>query len=50
MQAGMVFINTYGAIDPALPFGGFKESGWGRELGPEALDQYTEAKTVVVAL
>ncbi|MCX9193822.1 betaine-aldehyde dehydrogenase [Carbonactinospora thermoautotrophica] len=50
LQAGMVFVNSYGAIDPSLPFGGYKESGWGRELGPDALDLYTETKTVVVAL
>jgi phenylacetaldehyde dehydrogenase len=50
LKAGMVFVNTYGAIDPSLPFGGFKESGWGRELGPDAMDLYTETKTVVVAL
>jgi phenylacetaldehyde dehydrogenase len=50
LQAGMVFVNTYGAIDPALPFGGYKESGWGRELGPDALDLYTQTKTVVVSL
>ncbi|MCW3063345.1 MAG: hypothetical protein JWN32_517 [Solirubrobacterales bacterium] len=50
LQAGMVFINTYGAIDPSLPFGGYKESGWGRELGPDGLDPYLQTKTVVVAL
>jgi phenylacetaldehyde dehydrogenase len=50
LRAGMVFVNTWGAIDPTLPFGGYKESGWGRELGPDALDLYTETKTVVVAL
>ncbi|WP_214370082.1 aldehyde dehydrogenase family protein [Pseudonocardia sp. H11422] len=50
LQAGMVFVNTYGAIDAALPFGGYKQSGWGRELGPDALDLYTQTKTVVIAL
>ncbi|MFN8163657.1 MAG: aldehyde dehydrogenase family protein, partial [Solirubrobacterales bacterium] len=50
LQAGMVFVNNWGAIDPSLPFGGYKESGWGRELGPDAMDMYMETKTVVVAL
>jgi len=50
LQAGMVFVNTWGAIDPSLPFGGYKESGWGRELGPDATDMYLETKTVVIAL
>lgn len=50
LQAGMVFVNNWGAIDPALPFGGYKESGWGRELGPDATDLYLETKTVIVAL
>jgi aldehyde dehydrogenase (NAD+)/betaine-aldehyde dehydrogenase len=35
-------------FDPAAPWGGFKQSGWGRELGPYALDLYTEIKTVIV--
>ena len=38
------------SIDPALPFGGFKQSGWGREKGGEVLDLYTEIKSVVMAL
>ena len=46
LRAGSVFVNTYNSIDPALPFGGFKESGWGRELGEDALDLYTETKSV----
>ncbi len=50
LQAGMVFVNTWGAIDPSLPFGGYKESGWGRELGPDAMDLYLETKTVIMAL
>jgi acyl-CoA reductase-like NAD-dependent aldehyde dehydrogenase len=50
LQAGMVFVNNWGAIDPSLPFGGYKESGWGRELGPDAIDMYLETKTVVVSL
>jgi acyl-CoA reductase-like NAD-dependent aldehyde dehydrogenase len=46
LQAGTVWINNWHMIDPALPFGGFKQSGVGRELGPQALDEYTEPKHV----
>jgi phenylacetaldehyde dehydrogenase len=48
LQAGTVWINCYNVFDPHLPFGGYKESGLGREMGPEALDLYTEVKAVVV--
>jgi acyl-CoA reductase-like NAD-dependent aldehyde dehydrogenase len=50
LESGQVWINCYGACDAALPFGGYKESGWGRETCRESLDEYTELKTVVVAL
>ncbi|MDW5593448.1 aldehyde dehydrogenase family protein [Conexibacter stalactiti] len=50
IDAGTVYVNTYHATDPSLPFGGFKQSGWGRELGPDALDLYTETKSVIVQL
>jgi len=46
LRAGTVWINTYGLMDAALPFGGYKQSGFGRELGMQALDHYTEVKTV----
>lgn len=46
LQAGTVWINTYGLMDAALPFGGFKQSGFGRELGMHAIEHYTELKTV----
>lgn len=46
LQAGTVWINCYNIVDPAAPFGGFKMSGLGRELGEQALDAYTETKTV----
>jgi acyl-CoA reductase-like NAD-dependent aldehyde dehydrogenase len=46
LRAGTVWINTYGVMDAALPFGGFKQSGFGRELGMHAIDHYTELKTV----
>ena len=50
IQAGTVWVNTYNLYDPALPFGGFKESGFGRELGVEALDGYLETKSVWIDL
>jgi aldehyde dehydrogenase (NAD+) len=50
VRAGTVWINCYDVFDAAAPFGGFKQSGIGRELGEKALDNYTELKTVTVAL
>jgi len=50
LQAGTVYVNCYNVFDPALPWGGFKQSGWGRESCPEAIDLYTEVKTVCLAL
>ena len=51
LQAGQVYVNTYGAGGGVeLPFGGFKKSGYGREKGIEALDAFTQTKTVVVKL
>jgi phenylacetaldehyde dehydrogenase len=50
IKAGTVWINTHNFGDPALPFGGFKQSGWGREMGFEAIELYTEVKAVAVAL
>ena len=46
LRAGTVWINTYGLMDAALPFGGYKASGFGRELGAAAIEHYTEVKTV----
>jgi acyl-CoA reductase-like NAD-dependent aldehyde dehydrogenase len=48
LLAGTVYVNCYHMFDPATPWGGFKQSGWGRELGPYALDLYTELKNVIV--
>ncbi|MFI5208970.1 MAG: aldehyde dehydrogenase family protein [Gemmatimonadales bacterium] len=50
IRAGTVWINTYNNYDPAAPFGGYKQSGFGRDLGRHALDNYTETKTVWVSL
>ena len=46
LRAGTVWINTYGLMDTALPFGGYKQSGFGRELGAHAVEHYTELKSV----
>jgi phenylacetaldehyde dehydrogenase len=48
MKAGTVWVNCYNIFDAALPFGGYKPSGWGREMGREVLGHYTETKSVVV--
>jgi len=50
LRAGTVWVNCYDVFDAAAPFGGFKASGIGRELGEKALDNYTELKTVTVSL
>ena len=50
VKAGTVWVNTYNLYDPALPFGGFKQSGFGRDLGMEALDGYLETKSVWIDL
>ena len=50
IKAGTVWVNCHNVFDAALPFGGYKESGWGREMGPDALNNYTETKAVTIAL
>ena len=50
LQAGTVWVNTYNRYDAAAPFGGYKESGYGRELGKHALEHYTQTKNVWVEL
>jgi phenylacetaldehyde dehydrogenase len=50
LRAGTVWVNCYNVFDAALPFGGYKESGWGREMGHEVLEHYTETKAVVIGL
>ena len=48
IKAGTVYVNCYHIVDPVTPWGGYRQSGWGRELGPYALDLYTELKNVIV--
>ncbi|MEX2961656.1 aldehyde dehydrogenase [Microbulbifer sp. TYP-18] len=50
IKAGLLWVNCHGIPDMAVPFGGYKQSGWGRENGHQALLQYTELKSVVVRL
>jgi len=50
LRAGMVWGNVPFAADPSLPFGGYKQSGFGREQAREGVEAYTELKTVIIAL
>jgi acyl-CoA reductase-like NAD-dependent aldehyde dehydrogenase len=50
LQAGVIWVNTYNAFDAAVPFGGYKQSGYGREMGHAVLEEYTSVKTVWVNL
>ena len=50
LKAGTVWVNTYNLYDPGLPFGGYKQSGFGRERGHQALEEYTQVKSVWIDL
>ncbi|MDA8268883.1 MAG: aldehyde dehydrogenase family protein [Actinomycetota bacterium] len=50
IKAGTVWVNCYGVLDASMPFGGYKESGWGREHGHQVLSEYTETKSVCIQL
>jgi phenylacetaldehyde dehydrogenase len=50
LRAGTIWINCYNVFDASLPFGGYKQSGWGREMGHEVLESYTEVKAVTAQL
>jgi len=50
LEAGSVYVNCYSMFDAVMPFGGYKQSGWGRELGDEGIDAYLETKSVFVRL
>lgn len=48
LEAGIVWVNTYGVVDPATPWGGYKKSGWGRENAEQVLHEFTEQKAVTM--
>jgi phenylacetaldehyde dehydrogenase len=50
IKSGTVWINCHNVFDAALPFGGYKQSGWGREMGGDVFNSYTEVKAVTTAL
>ena len=50
LEAGSLYINNYNVYPVGVPFGGYKKSGLGRENGPEALDHYTQVKSVYVEM
>ena len=50
IRSGTVWINCHNVFDSSLPFGGYKQSGWGREMGLEVFNNYTEVKAVTAAL
>jgi phenylacetaldehyde dehydrogenase len=50
MRAGTVFVNTWNTLDVTMPFGGYKQSGWGREMGHAVLENYLETKSVIADL
>ena len=49
LKAGTVYVNAHNLMDPAVPFGGYKQSGYGREMARMAIDMYTETKSVYIA-
>ncbi|OLE24169.1 MAG: hypothetical protein AUG49_14070 [Catenulispora sp. 13_1_20CM_3_70_7] len=50
LRAGTVWINTWNVVDATLPCGGYKQSGWGREMGNAVFNNYMEIKTVITSL
>jgi acyl-CoA reductase-like NAD-dependent aldehyde dehydrogenase len=50
LQAGTVWVNCYHVVDPNMPFGGWRESGWGREFGRAGVESFTELKSVAFKL
>jgi phenylacetaldehyde dehydrogenase len=50
LRAGSIYVNQHSTLDPAMPFGGYKQSGFGKDMGPEQLDDLTETKAVWITL
>ena len=50
LRAGTVWVNCYNIFDAAMPFGGYKQSGWGREMGSEVLKNYLETKSICMSI
>jgi phenylacetaldehyde dehydrogenase len=50
LQAGVVWVNCYNVFDAAIPFGGYRESGWGREHGQEGVEGYLQTKSIIVSI
>lgn len=50
VKSGAVWVNTFGVFDPNLPFGGYKQSGWGREMGLEGVEAFRETKSITMAI
>jgi len=50
IKSGSVWVNCHTALDPALPFGGYKQSGLGREMGSDVIEHYTEVKSVLMSI
>jgi phenylacetaldehyde dehydrogenase len=50
LRAGTVWVNCYNIFDASMPFGGYKQSGWGREMGQEVLKNYLETKSICMSI
>jgi phenylacetaldehyde dehydrogenase len=50
LRSGTIYVNQHATLDPALPFGGYKQSGYGKDMGPEQLESFLETKAVWITL